>query len=175
MICRLWFILYLDPHGVWTLVKILYVIITPAMLWTLQSPIDLHHCINSFVTDRVVRVNTHTHTRACTWSVCRHLQIRRCTAVCAVLLVYAPKLVCTWYRPRDRITRFDASSSTLVHFLLLSFSFASSGVPFSFTLYNSPDHANPGTRWFVFSEIVRKSVFLSCMIIMYSLMIVVVL
>ena len=102
-----WFILYSDFHG--EKARKVCTIVTRGA-YTSQSPMDLHRCTNSFGNRSGARIiHTHIRTYIHMVSTYRHLQIADARRVCAALL-YAPKLVCTWYRPRDRMTRFNALS-----------------------------------------------------------------
>lgn len=113
-------------------------------VYTSQSPTNLHRCTNSFITSR-------TRARVCV-SYIRTRWVR--VAIWVQIadaqrgsLLYAPKLVCTWYRPRDRMTRFNASPlpvplEPLPRPRLL--------VPVLWRV--RVDHANPlGLIWFVLS------------------------
>lgn len=63
-----------------------------------------------------------------------------CKLVAGALLPYAPKLVCTWYRLRDRMTRFNASS--LRSFSLLPLLFLLFFSPVSLLLFPYPSNCS---------------------------------
>lgn len=118
-------------------------------VYTSQSPTNLHRCTNSFITSRrtCARVCVYPYVYIRTRWVRVAIRVQIADAQRRSLL-YAPKLVCTWYRPRDRMTRFNASlparpsrSSSLRPHLL---------VPALRRV--RVDHANPlGLIWFVLS------------------------
>lgn len=90
----------------------------------LKVATDLHRYTNSFVQlERIyiyinARVYTYIYTVAYIYKCVSPFECRS-PMHDAVSLLYAPKLVCTWYRPRDRMTRFNAFSLSLPVFVPL--------------------------------------------------------